>query len=115
MAEVNNVPRLKYGNHGDIGWLCDELDITVSPESHTSEWVVNFNEDNGVRLEPRIIREGTVPNVKGMTARDAIYILEKMGLNTRVKGYGTVSKQSVAPGTTVRKNQEIILTLSARG
>lgn len=114
-ADEHNVPRLKYGKHEDIGWLCDELEIAVLPESNTAEWVVSFREEHGLRLEPRIIRDGTVPNVKGLTARDAMYILDKLGMKTRIKGYGTVVEQSVSPGTTVRKNQEIILTLSARG
>lgn len=110
-----SLPRLKYGSHEDIGWLCDELDISVLPRSNLSEWVVSFREDDGIRFEPRIIREGTVPNVKGMTARDAVYILEKLGMKTKIKGYGMVEQQSVAPGTAVNRKQEIILTLSARG
>lgn len=108
-------PKLKYGSHEDLNWLCDELDIKVLPESNVARWVVNFREDEGLRFEPRLIRDGIVPNVKGMNARDAVYILEKLGMQTKIEGYGSVQSQSVAPGTAIRNKQEITLRLSARG
>jgi cell division protein FtsI (penicillin-binding protein 3) len=110
-----HVPRMMYGNHQDIMWLCEELNIPVSPESDASEWVVNFRETDGIRFAPRAIRDNQVPNVKGMNARDAVFILEQLGMKTRINGHGKVSSQSVPPGSGVTKGKEIILKLSARG
>ncbi|WP_226294205.1 penicillin-binding protein [Aquimarina algicola] len=53
-----------------------------------------------------------MPDVTGMPAMDVISLLENMGLNVKVKGSGSVKKQSVAPGTKVKKNQTISLELS---
>lgn len=106
------VPRVKYGNHEDLSWLCRELDIRVLPDSKLSEWVVNFREESGIRFEPRLVREKSIPNVKGMNARDAVFILEKLGLKTKIKGRGTVKSQSLEPGTAITEKQEIILKLS---
>lgn len=52
-----------------------------------------------------------VPDVKGMGARDAVYMLESRGLSTRVKGRGKVVAQSVAPGTKISKGNKITLEL----
>ncbi|MBA1340633.1 MAG: hypothetical protein C5S40_00665 [ANME-2 cluster archaeon] len=110
-----HVPPVMYGNHHDIMWLCEELNITVSPESDASEWVVNFRETDGIRFAPRAIRENLVPKVKGMNVRDAVFILEQLGMKTSINGHGKVSSQSVTPGSRITKGQEIILKLSARG
>ncbi len=53
-----------------------------------------------------------MPNVNGMTAMDALTLLENMGLEVRLKGKGIVRSQSIAPGTKVKKNQSISLELS---
>jgi len=55
---------------------------------------------------------GTVPDVKGMPAMDALALLENLKLKVRLKGKGKVKKQSLAAGTALRKNQTIYLELS---
>jgi beta-lactam-binding protein with PASTA domain len=39
-------------------------------------------------LDKREITKSIVPNVLGMTARDAVFILEDAGLKVKMKGYG---------------------------
>ena len=68
-----------------------------------------------MRFAPRVIRDDQVPSVVGMNVRDAVYILEKLGLKTRVSGQGKVSSQSVPPGTAVSRGQTVELKLSERG
>lgn len=53
-----------------------------------------------------------VPNVKGMTAMDAIALLENLGLQVTIKGVGEVKEQSINAGEKINKNQVIILSLS---
>jgi len=54
-----------------------------------SEPVVTFVADDAA---------GTVPDVRGLGARDAVRRLVKLGLNPRVSGYGVVVSQTPAPG-----------------
>ena len=108
-------PHLMHGYNDDLAWLCRELEIPVSSSSDHAEWVVSFMEEDGIRFAPRVIREQQVPNVKGMNARDAIYILEQLGMKTNIKGHGKVKSQSVKPGTRLSKGQEITLNLTTRG
>jgi cell division protein FtsI (penicillin-binding protein 3) len=53
-----------------------------------------------------------MPNLRGMSAMDAIAILENMGLKVQVKGSGTVSRQSIKSGQKVKANTTITLELS---
>ncbi len=68
--------------------------------------------DKHVTVQPKKIFKTIVPDVVGMGLKDAVYILESNGLQVTVKGKGKVHIQSLAPGTTISKGQNIILQLS---
>jgi cell division protein FtsI (penicillin-binding protein 3) len=53
-----------------------------------------------------------MPDLKGLPAKDALYILENMGLIVRLNGSGKVVKQSIPRGERIKKNQLIELKLS---
>lgn len=53
-----------------------------------------------------------IPNLKGMDAMDALTLLENLGAKVVLKGKGKVKEQSAAPGTRVKTNDQITLTLS---
>lgn len=52
-----------------------------------------------------------VPDVVGMGAKDAVYVLEKRGIKVSLHGTGSVKHQSVAPESKVTKGMNIRLTL----
>lgn len=54
-----------------------------------------------------------VPNVEGMVAMDALYLLENMGLEVNLIGQGRVIKQSLKAGAKIKENQMIELILSS--
>ena len=61
--------------------------------------------------EEKINRVNLVPDVKGMGARDAVYLLEKHGIKTIVVGRGRVMEQSIAPNDKVQKGMKCTLRL----
>lgn len=56
---------------------------------------------------------GTVPNVVGLGARDAVGLLEPLGLKVRLQGQGRVYRQHMPAGTKAVKGQTITLELRA--
>ena len=52
-----------------------------------------------------------VPDVHGMGARDAVYLMEKHGIKVILTGRGRVIKQSVAPGEKVKKGMKCELRM----
>jgi cell division protein FtsI (penicillin-binding protein 3) len=52
-----------------------------------------------------------MPNVKGMGMKDALFLLENMGLKVSVKGKGKIIAQSVAPGMPLAKGITVMLEL----
>ena len=53
-----------------------------------------------------------IPNVKGMSAMDAVALLGNMKVKVKIIGVGRVKKQSIEPGEIATKNTTIILELS---
>ncbi len=61
----------------------------------------------------RILQRGLIPDVVDMGLRDAVYLLEKQGLNVQIQGSGRVQAQSLLPGMPAVKGQTIILQLQS--
>ena len=52
-----------------------------------------------------------MPDVTGMGARDAVFLIESRGVKTKLYGRGKVTQQSIAAGNTISKGMACILTL----
>ena len=79
----------------------------------TSEWV-NFQ--NGLCTEDEgFTGKNIVPDVRNMSLTDAVYVLEKSGIATEVKGFGRVKKQTPEANAPLPKNKKVILELDIKG
>ena len=85
--------------------VIDEVD-DVNQKSET----VESNYDNYYAVAQKY--KTIMPNLKGMSAMDAIAILENMGLKVQTVGNGTVSKQSIKSGQKIKPQSIITLVLS---
>jgi cell division protein FtsI (penicillin-binding protein 3) len=107
-----STPGMFIGSHEDMQSICEHLAIPVDTSSAHTKWVVTEGLGPNIKFLPRYEREEVVPNVKGMGARDAIFLLEKLGLKTRVLGRGIIIDQSIKPGSRVIRGNEIVLKMS---
>ncbi len=107
------LPMAKAGDRDALEYVLDRLDIDVDTDSTDTRWIVakRVDEEEVVKLKDIVIREGLVPNVVGMGAKDAVYLLESVGLRVALNGLGRVSSQSISPGARVSKGQTVSLTL----
>lgn len=104
------LPVIKAGHQQDLTLVCNELGIsnyTLTEE----EWVRASRSGNGVNWKKNVSGNDLVPDVSGMTFRDAIYLLEKSGLQVFYEGNGRVIKQSIEAGARVSKGDRIFLRL----
>lgn len=58
-----------------------------------------------------LYRYNQIPNVVGMGARDAVYLVESRGVKVKMEGRGKVVEQSLAPGRIIRKGDVMRLKL----
>lgn len=109
-GEYGIFPTVRAGNRSDLTMLCNELGIS----NHTDvedEWVRASINANSLKWKTNKNKENLVPNVQGMTLRDAIYLLENEGLSVGFKGKGRVLKQSILAGRKVTKGERITIEL----
>ena len=104
-------PGMFIGYHEDIQHICNYLKMPVDTSSSHTTWVVTQGNGHKIKFLPRYERHEVVPNLKGMGARDAIFLLEKLGLKTKLQGRGIIIDQSIKPGTKVIRGNEIILKM----
>jgi len=104
-------PTISAGRQEDLAMLANELGISNHALSD-EEWVKAAAIGNSVHWKKNPMVYEHVPDVKGMTFRDAIYLLENVGLRVSYNGKGRVVNQSLTPGTKVSKGNIIYIELS---
>lgn len=95
---IYKAPVSKNGNFYDLKKILGYLNIPYT-QNERNEWVVTKADVNQIALQQRIVGKNSVPNVVGMSAKDAVYLIENVGMHVEIHGVGTVVKQSVRPGT----------------
>jgi cell division protein FtsI (penicillin-binding protein 3) len=58
------------------------------------------------------LKKGIMPNLSGLSAKDALYLLENNGVYVKLQGFGSVKKQSIEAGQKFNKGNKITLILS---
>jgi len=111
MAESGVFPVIRSGYQEDLRFLCNELGVS----NHTSTeeaWVRTGIVGNSVEWKGNNAGVDRAPNVKGMTLRDALYVLESAGLKVLIEGKGRVTEQSLPAGRRIIHGDKITIKLS---
>ena len=111
LHKSNFLPEVKAGNAVAINTVINELNLNVN-EKNVRGWVKqNDSTENHIEFETYKIPKDLVPDVKGMGAKDAFYMLSSLGLEVRMKGRGKVIAQSLKPYSKLNNNSVIELEL----
>ena len=108
------IPDVKNGNLNDARDVLTELGVKTEWEgaySKRNSWGHANIAANKVLLNRGEIAEERVPDVKGMGAKDAVYLMESRGLKVNLSGVGKVYAQSIPAGNRVVKGQTVRLTM----
>jgi len=108
---TDTFPYIKAGKKDELSLICNELGISNHSKAE-SEWVKTNIINDAVYWTENKVNYEVVPDVRGMTLRDAIYILENFGLKVKVNGRGRVAAQSMTPGDKIIKGSIIQLQMS---
>jgi cell division protein FtsI (penicillin-binding protein 3) len=98
--------------HDDIKTIYDFLNIKTEDYVHEEDWATTKIENGLASIDAALINKTVVPDVRSLKARDAVFMLENMGMKVSLFGKGTVKSQSVRPGTKLTKGRKIKLMLS---
>ena len=103
-------PTIRAGKQDELTMLSNELGVS-NHSTTEEEWIKAAKNGSAVVWKKNAIVKDHVPDVTGMSFRDAIYLLEKSGLRVSFEGRGRVTEQSLSPGTRISKGSRIYLRL----
>jgi len=106
------LPISKDGHQYELAETFTELGINHQLGDRDSEWSYTETKEEEVLIKPKSANKNVMPKVTGMGLKDALYLLESKGMKVSFSGYGTVRKQSVKAGTTLKNNSSVYLEMS---
>ncbi|MDX5420760.1 MAG: transpeptidase family protein [Hymenobacteraceae bacterium] len=110
----DSMPGVSAGSLDDLSLICNRIGISSHTKGSTDEeWVKVEPQRRSLNFKPNPVLQGKVPDVTGLTLRDALFILGNHHFEVKVEGFGKrVQKQSMAPGADINKDKKITITLS---
>ena len=112
LAVENNPVNIKSknGRENEMVTISEKLNI-VSNARGSNAYVSAKITKNELQVKALKNLGKNVPNVRGLTVKDALFLLEEKGLKVKITGKGRVLKQSLRPGSKVIKGKQIEIIL----
>ncbi|MDR0686455.1 MAG: transpeptidase family protein [Dysgonamonadaceae bacterium] len=105
-------PQTKSGHYDNVKHALRKLHIKHDNKS-SGKWVtsVALPESNRIETVDRRFVDNQIPDVTGMSARDAVFALESSGMKVTLQGRGTVIRQLPPAGTKAVHGQKATIYL----
>ena len=110
-ADDGTFPTIRAGKYDELNKLLNQFGISNHLETENVEWVRAGVSNNAIAWKANHSEGKLVPNVQGMTLKDALYLLENKGLKVSITGTGRVLRQSVSPGIRISTGERISIEL----
>ncbi|WP_369811118.1 penicillin-binding protein [Hymenobacter mellowenesis] len=116
----SHVPLVRAGMQDELALVCQKLGLAGNTQATGGEEWVRAASDTAfhartVALVVNPVRAGRVPQVRGLSLRDALFLLENRGLHVRAVGTGRVREQSLQVGAPIKRGDMITLNLAESG
>jgi cell division protein FtsI (penicillin-binding protein 3) len=111
LMTAKSLPAAAKGYYKDLRTSLSAMSYAVMMPSQNPEWADMDSSRTGIILHPAAFGSDTIPNLAGLTAKDAVYMMEKSGMTAIIQGKGVVTGQSLPAGTPMARGSEITLIL----
>lgn len=102
------IPKMTFGNRDSYLAISNSLGLNLNIPS--SPWIKMKENKDSLMFIPYYPQKDVVPNVVGLTIKDALYMLENLGMQVRFSGKGKVISQSISAGSKIT-DEVIVLEL----
>ncbi len=102
------IPDVKNGNVMAADYVLGRLGVKTnvnwdgSYANGNPVWGTAVPQAKNVQLTQISTQRNIIPDLTGMGARDAVYLLESRGVKAIIKGRGKVKSQSIYSGTSIK-------------
>ncbi len=104
-----------YGLKSDVEKILNTFNYSTIDSATTGVWREAFINKSTANVSTAYINQSPankIPDVTGLGLKDAVYVLENMGLKVEAKGRGKVIYQSLAQNSNYHKGQLINIQLN---
>lgn len=114
---LTQLPYMGTIKNNELKVIANSLKLPFKSNAEPNAYIIKKQIDSvkiilsELRIE-ETLRKGLIPNLNGLSAKDALFLLENNGLNVKLEGYGQVKKQAPEAGQKFNKGDKITLTLS---
>jgi cell division protein FtsI (penicillin-binding protein 3) len=109
-----DVPKIGAGKFEELHELCNELNVSnfdIQKDSVKTEWVKSMASNKAMYWRSNRTENGKVPDLTGMSLRDAIYLIENFGYRVRTTGRGRVISQTPRAHSQMNKGGLVLINL----
>lgn len=103
--------QLKGGSIRQLREVADRLASGVHFEERQGWGRASVDSLAAVQIKSLKTTRGTMPDVRSMGLKDALFVLEQCGLRVTVEGSGAVYEQSIAPAQPIREGDAVLIRL----
>lgn len=100
------------GAYDEMKNVMKEMKFSYKDSAGKSDWAKMYAVNYAPVLNSKEVVNNHMPDLRGMKLKDALYLLEDMGLKVAVTGKGKVAMQSLLPGTPINKKQLVTIQLN---
>ncbi len=109
--ESTAIADVKGGNLQEIRTASGRLSVPADVSRRERGWGTTTTDSLEVAVRPIHPVRDTMPSVKGMALKDALFLLESQGLRVHFTGKGKVTSQSIRAGSRIHEGDAVTLTL----
>jgi cell division protein FtsI (penicillin-binding protein 3) len=116
VAPVQLTPDSSLGAYAgyadDVKNILHTVGVNYKDSSRRADWNTVYSNPDKLVVKASDVKSNTIPDVRNMTLKDALYVLENRNVKVLVRGRGKVVAQDILPGTRINRNQKITLLLN---
>lgn len=112
-VSVFTEPIIKNGYINDAAFVLSALGLNKNDNSEelTGWGTITGSKKGEYRIQIQNQKDAIIPDVTGMGAKDAVYLLQSRNVGVRLHGYGTVRAQIPAAGSSIYSTDTVTLVL----
>lgn len=103
---------LYAGQAEELRLIMDAMQWKYKDSVKKDEWSRMYAVNYQPVMDGNPVSRKTMPDLRGLGLKDALYLLENMQMKVNVQGRGKVSMQNILPGTPITKGQAVTIGLN---
>ncbi len=100
------------GQTEDVRSVFNSLRVRYADSASRDSWTTVYDAQYKPVVKSTPLKNNQMPDVRNMTMKDALFLLESLDMKVTVRGRGKVVAQDILPGASIKKNTTVTILLN---